>query len=57
MKRITFLLLGVVATVAGVSAFTAFTSRHGLQEAAPIFVTQIPDGYREEVYLRGPRRR
>ena len=46
MKRITFLLLAV-ATLAGFVAFTAFAFRHAGQEGAPIFVTQIPDGYRE----------
>lgn len=46
MKRITFLLLAV-ATVAAAVAFTAGASRRTGQEAAPIFVTQIPSGYRE----------
>jgi Cytochrome P460 len=46
MKRITFLLVAV-ATVAGVIAFTATASRNGAQEAAPIFVTKIPPGYRD----------
>jgi Cytochrome P460 len=46
MKQITFLLLAV-ATVAAAVAFTARASRRTDQEAAPIFVTQIPPGYRE----------
>lgn len=46
MKRITLLLI-VVATVASVIAFTAAASRHGDQEAAPVFVTKIPPGYRD----------
>ena len=51
MKRIIFLLLAV-ATVAGAIAFEARASRHSAtQEAAPIFVTQIPDGYREWKFI------
>ncbi len=47
MKRIIFLLVAV-ATLAGVIAFKARASHHSAtQEAAPIFVTQIPDGYRD----------
>ena len=46
MKRVTILLVAV-ATLAGVVAFTAPTSRHADQEAAPIFVTKIPPGYRD----------
>lgn len=47
MKRITLLLVGV-ATLVGVRVFTASTPRHvTAQEVAPIFVTQIPAGYRE----------
>ncbi|HYJ86135.1 MAG TPA: cupin domain-containing protein [Pyrinomonadaceae bacterium] len=47
MKRITFLLV-VVATLAGVAAFTVTTSHHvTAQEAAPIFVKEIPPGYRD----------
>jgi len=47
MKRITFLLV-IVAILVGVSAFTATTSRHvTAQEAAPIFVKEIPAGYRD----------
>jgi hypothetical protein len=46
MKRITFLLVAV-ATLAGGVAFTASASRHADGEAAPIFVTQIPPGYRD----------
>jgi hypothetical protein len=47
MKRTTLLLLTVV-TLAGVAAFTATTSRHAAaQEAAPIFVKEIPAGYRD----------
>ena len=47
MKRIIFLLVAV-ATLAGVIAFKARASRHSAtQEAAPIFVTEIPPGYRD----------
>jgi hypothetical protein len=47
MKRITLLLLEV-ATLAGIVAFTATATRHvSAQEPAPIFVTQIPAGYRD----------
>ena len=46
MKRITFLLL-VIATLAGAVNFKAGASRSGDEEAAPIFVTKIPEGYRE----------
>lgn len=45
MKRITFLLVAF-ATLATVVAFTATASRHD-QEAAPVFVTKIPPGYRD----------
>jgi hypothetical protein len=45
MRRITVLL---VAALVGVVAFTAITSRHAkAQEAAPIFVTEVPAGYRD----------
>jgi len=43
MKLIAFPLVGV-ATLAGVVAFTAPATN---QEAAPIFVTDIPPGYRD----------
>ena len=46
IKRITFLLFAV-AILAGGIAFTAPASRHAAQEAAPIFVTKIPPGYRD----------
>jgi len=47
MKRITFLLVAV-ATLAGVVAFTAPTSRRAAaQEAAPVFGINIPPGYRD----------
>ena len=47
MKRITFLLVAV-ATIAGGVAFMATTTRHvEAQQAAPIFVNKIPDGYRD----------
>ncbi len=45
MKRIAF--LPAVATLAGVFAFTAPASGPADAEAAPIFVTQIPPGYRD----------
>src|ERR1700758_901328 len=47
MKRLTPLLMAV-ATLAGVVAFTARAPRHAAaQQAAPIFVTKIPSGYRD----------
>lgn len=46
MKRIIF-LLGVVATIAGVFAFTGRASRRADQGVGPIFVTEIPRGYRD----------
>jgi hypothetical protein len=41
------MLLVVVATVAGAIASTAPSVRPSNQEAAPIFVTKIPPGYRD----------
>ena len=46
MKGITPLLLGL-ATLAGVVLFTTNTSRQAVAQEAPIFVTKIPDGYRD----------
>jgi len=46
MKRITLLLVGV-GTLVGVVVFTATTSRPVTVQDAPIFLTQIPAGYRE----------
>src|SRR5918999_211781 len=46
MKRITCLLVAVVA-LAGVVAYMAPASGQAGQEAAPIFVTEIPPGYRD----------
>ncbi len=47
MKRIAFLLVAIAA-LAGVVAFTAYASGHADdQAAAPIFVTEIPQGYRD----------
>src|SRR4029434_6243883 len=47
MKRITALLVAVVILV-GVVTFLASTSRHSTaQDAAPLFVTEIPPGYRD----------
>ena len=46
MKRATLLLVAV-ATLAGAIAFTAHASRLADPEAAPIFVTKIPSGYRD----------
>jgi Cytochrome P460 len=47
MKRITVLLVAI-ATLVGVVTFTAITFGHATaQEAAPIFVTKIPPGYRD----------
>ena len=46
MKRITFLFVAA-ATLAGVFGFTATASRYAGEEISPIFVTKIPDGYRD----------
>jgi hypothetical protein len=46
MKRVTLLLI-VVATLAGGAAFTAPASGRADGEAAPIFLTEVPRGYRE----------
>jgi hypothetical protein len=46
MKNIT-LMLGAVAIVAGTVAFMAPASLHADNSAAPIFVTEIPAGYRD----------
>ena len=46
MKRFTFLLVAVT-TVAATVVFTARASLHTNQDAAPIFVTEIPRGYRD----------
>ena len=46
MKRITFLLVAIGA-LAGVVAITVPASLHADETAAPIFVTQIPPGYRD----------
>ena len=47
MRRLTVLLVAV-ATLVGVVAFMPITSRHATaQEAAPIFVTEVPAGYRD----------
>ena len=50
MKRITFLLIAM-ATVAGIVAFTVRASRHTAQDATPIFVTKIPDGFRDWKFI------
>jgi len=50
MKRIAFFLVSV-ATVGGVVAFSATASRHSDQVAAPIFVTEIPPGYRDWKFI------
>jgi hypothetical protein len=46
MTRIAFLLVAVV-TVAGVDAFMAPSHERADGEAAPIFITTIPPGYRD----------
>jgi len=46
MKRITFLLV-VVATMAGVVAYTGPASGQAGGEAAPVFIDKIPAGYRD----------
>ena len=46
MKQIAFLLVSV-ATLGGGLAFTAPVSRRVDQDAAPVFVTEMPAGYRD----------
>ena len=47
MRRLTVWLVAV-ATLVGAVAFMPITSRHATaQEAAPIFVTEVPAGYRD----------
>ena len=46
MKRIIFLLVAL-ATLAGGVVFTAPLSGHADGDAAPIFITKIPTGYRD----------
>ena len=46
MKRIAFLLTAIAA-VAGVAVSTALTSGRADQDAAPAYVTTIPQGYRD----------
>ena len=46
MKRMTLLLVAVV-TLAAVVAYIVPASGHAAGEAAPIFVTEIPPGYRD----------
>jgi hypothetical protein len=50
MRRSTFLLL-TVAMLAGVTGYTAIASLPAAQEAAPIFVTEIPPGYRDWQFI------
>jgi hypothetical protein len=50
MKRITLLLIAVAA-LAGVAGYTATASRDNSQEAAPIFVSDIPVGYRDWQFI------
>jgi hypothetical protein len=46
MKRITFVFVAASMLAAAVG-FTATASRHVDEEIAPIFVTKIPEGYRD----------
>src|SRR5262245_39722646 len=46
MKRIAFFLF-VATTLVNVVAFTALAARRGDGQAAPLFVTKIPPGYRD----------
>lgn len=46
MKRFTF-LLAAVALLAGVVALTANAMRYTSEDTTPIFVTKIPEGYRD----------
>ena len=47
MTRIAFMLLVSVAVLGSVAGLTESASRHADEEAAPIFVKTIPDGYRD----------
>ena len=46
MKRITFLLIAF-ASLASVLAFTGSRPGHAREDNAPIFVTEVPPGYRD----------
>jgi hypothetical protein len=46
MKGITLLLVAVVI-LAGFVGFTALAPLHAADSATPIFVTEIPPGYRD----------
>jgi len=46
MRQIAFVLIAV-ATVAGAVAYTASAPGHAAEGAAPVFVGQIPPGYRD----------
>ncbi len=46
MKRISFLLIAIAAA-AGFVGFTATASRSVPQESSPVYVTEIPSGYRD----------
>lgn len=46
MKRITLLLI-TLASVAGVLAFTGSRPGHAHEDSVPVFVTEIPPGYRD----------
>jgi len=50
MRRIACFLISV-ATVGSIVALTATASRHSDQEAGPIFVTEIPPGYRNWKFI------
>lgn len=46
MKRITIVLIAL-ASAAGVLAFTGSRPGHAHEDSAPVFVTEIPPGYRD----------
>jgi len=46
MSRVIFLLVAV-ATLVGIVSYRATASRNTAQEGTPIFVTEIPKGYRD----------
>jgi len=50
MRRIACFLISV-AIVGSIAALTATASRHSDQEATPIFVTEIPPGYRDWKFI------
>jgi len=53
MKRLTFLVLAVAA-LASIVAFKARAFRPAAQADVPVFVTEMPAGYREWRFISSP---